>query len=105
MKWRSHLRIAEGVGSELNFSKQELLELADGSVAPDRWRDHSYHHNHNYLDERIGERIVLARRLFLMHKAKYFFEIGVILHYIADRLIPETSYLEHLNIEEIFNHC
>ena len=104
MKWWSHLRIAEWVGTELNFSKQELLKLTKGSIAPDKWRDHKYHHQHNYLDERISERIVLARRLFLTHKAKYFFEIGVCLHYIADRLIPETTYLEHLNIEEEINN-
>ncbi|MBI4723206.1 MAG: hypothetical protein HY769_09490 [Candidatus Stahlbacteria bacterium] len=100
MKWNSHLRIAEWVGSELNFSKQEIVKLAEGSIAPDKWRDHRYHHNPDYLDKRIGERILRARRLFLTHKAEYFFEIGVCLHYIADRLIPETTYLEHLNIEE-----
>lgn len=107
MKWQTHLRIAEWIGSELNFSKPELLKLAQGSIAPDKWWDHSFHHNHKYLDRKIIERIVRARKLFLNQgrvargQATYpFFELGIALHYIVDRLVPQTSYLRHIEIEE-----
>lgn len=101
MNWRSHLTIAERVGSELNFSKQELLKLSTGAIAPDKSYDHSLHHNQAYLERKIIERIIRARRLFLTHNTRYIFEIGVALHYIGDRLVSETtSYLRHINIEE-----
>ncbi len=100
MKWKSHLRIAEWVGSSLDFSKENIVKLAEGSIAPDKWRDHSHHHNHEYLDKTIRVRILKARKLFLKDSPKYFFETGVVLHYIADRLIPIVSYSAHLNIEE-----
>jgi hypothetical protein len=100
MKWRSHIQIAESVGSELGLDENEKRELIKGSVAPDGWRDHSRHHNRKYLDIIIVERIEKCRRLFLNRKPSRFFEMGVVLHYIADRLLSETSYLEHVDIEE-----
>lgn len=100
MRWKSHLRIAEWVGSSLGFSKEDISKLAEGSITPDKWQDHSRHHNHEYLDKTIRARILKARRLFLKNSQKCFFETGVALHYIADRLIPIVSYSAHLNIEE-----
>jgi hypothetical protein len=100
MKWRSHIQIAERVGTISGLSKEEKRELVEGSIAPDRWKDHSRHHNHKYLDIVIVERIEKCRKLFLNRSPIRFFEMGVVLHYIADRLLPEASYLQHVDIEE-----
>ncbi len=100
MKWKSHLQIAKLVGSKLEFSKENILKLAEGSITPDKWQDHSHHHNRKYLDKTIKERILKARKLFLKNSPKYYFEIGVVLHYIADRLIPIKSYSAHLSVEK-----
>ena len=100
MKWKSHLQIAKLVGSKLEFSKENILKLAEGSITPDKWQDHSHHHNRKYLDKTIKERILKARKLFLKNSLKHYFEIGVALHYIADRLIPIMSYPAHLSVEK-----
>ncbi|MCK4352175.1 hypothetical protein KAW65_02085 [candidate division WOR-3 bacterium] len=100
MRWRSHLRIAGRISSVLNLSKIELSKLAKGSIVPDNWRDHPYHHNSEYLNQRIEEKIIKARKFFLRGNKQCFFETGVALHYICDNLIPATSYSVHLNIEE-----
>jgi hypothetical protein len=100
MRWKTHLEVAKWVGEELNIGSKDLIKMAKGSLAPDKWRDHSYHHNHKYLEYRIKKCIIKTRKLFLSPKKNGYFELGVLLHYIGDKMIPETSYPMHLNIEE-----
>ena len=84
MLWKSHIRIAYKILSELGLpsSTYEANQLREGSIAPDKWKDYPHHHGKS---ESIKINILKARKFFLSNDlSKAYFHLGVALHYIQD---------------------
>lgn len=100
MHWRTHLSIAKWIGRTLKLDRETILKLADGSIAPDKWKDYP-HHNVSVSNRKIYLRITRARRFFLKNDNRCFFELGAALHYIADKfVVTPSSDPGHVNLEE-----
>lgn len=96
MDWKSHLRIAAWVGSELKLSPENLAALTKRAVMPDKGAGWIAHQEPKILARKIRESVVKARSLFLKGDQRCYFEIGRVIHYLGDRLVPTEP--EHVKI-------
>jgi hypothetical protein len=93
MKWITHQRIAKDVMFRLglHLSEEELSQLLEGVIAPDKWKDWPHHYGKS---NEIRHNLTRARHYFLngdLLNAYYY--LGVALHYIQDSYTTYPSFL------------
>ena len=95
MLWRTHIRMANRVLSELGMPKSgfEASQFREGVVTPDKWRDFPHHHGKS----RSIERHIIKARGFVLNDelAKACFHLGVALHYIQDSYTSLSTRSRH----------
>jgi hypothetical protein len=79
----THRRIAKEIAKKLKLGNRETSLLETGSIAPDSWGDFPHHEG---KDKEIIQHIINARKLYLENDDECFYELGIALHYIEDKL-------------------
>jgi len=90
MLGKTHKAIARFTAQKLNLKKRETELLEIGSIRPDSWANFPHHKDKEY---EIAVSIFDARKHFLQNDDECFHDLGIALHYIADRwtLRPRIS--------------
>ena len=90
MLQKTHINIASIIANDLKLEKKPTSLLETGSTMPDSWGDFPHHHGKKI---EILKRVANARNMFLAIDDECYADLGIALHYLADKwtLKPRTA--------------